>query len=410
MGREKPIKRAAYMKKVVPFIGNPNAKVFMGIRRCGKSTLMKMTADEILSKNPNANIIYVDLELWSNRHLLNADSLYNHIKDSISAEKDNCLFVDEIQDVQEWESVIRSLIKEKCCDIYITGSNSSLLSSEYSTYLSGRLNTVPVQPLSLSECMDFRENATGVRPEAPKALDEFLEIGGFPDVWTRPIERDSAYSMLGDIYAHIVLKDVIRRHNVKNTEVLSKIIGFLCDNVGSNTSPHNIFTKLKAEGDPVNKETVYQYIEYLEEAYFVSKVKRFDLKGKKLLESDYKYYLADLGLKHSLLGYRPSDISKHIENIIYCEMTARGYQTHIGKIGGSEIDFVGIKPGKRIYIQATYLLSSDETVKREFGNLKAVHDSFPKYVVGMDSMWRSGDNVDGIIYRDLAEFLTSDDW
>ena len=410
MVKEKLIRRAVYENKVVPFIGNPNAKVFMGIRRCGKSTLLRLTSEEILSRNPDANVIYVDLELWSNRHLLNADSLYRHIKENIILEKDNCLFVDEIQDVKDWESVIRSIIKEKCCDVYITGSNSSLLSSEYSTHLGGRLNIVPVQPLSLRECMDFRENATGIRPEASSALEEYLELGGFPGVWSRPIARDSAYSMLGDIYAHIVLKDVIQRYGVKNTEALGKIIAFLCDNIGNNTSPNNIFTKLKASGDSVDKGIVYEYIEHLEKAYFITKVKRFDVRGKKLLESDYKYYLTDIGLKHSLFGYRPSDISKHIENIIYSEMSARGYKVHVGKIGNTEIDFVGMKMGKKIYIQATYLLSSEEAVEREFGNLKAVRDSFPKYVVGMDPKWKSGDHVDGIVYRSLAEFLTADDW
>ena len=410
MNEEKLIKRAVYENKVRPFIGNSNAKVFMGIRRCGKSTLMRMTANDILSENPDANIISIDLELWSNRHLLKADSLYDHIKSSIVKGKYNCLFVDEIQDTNEWEAVIRSLIKEKCCDIYITGSNSSLLSSEFSTYLSGRVNIVPVQPLSLKECIDFRENAAGVRPEASSVLNEYLEMGGFPDVWARPIARDSAYSMLGDIYSHIVLKDIIQRYGVKSTEALDKIIGFLCDNIGNSTSPNNIFNKLKESGDPVVKNTVYEYLEYLEKAYFISKVKRYDVRGKKLLESEYKYYLTDIGLKHSLLGYRPSDISKHIENILYNEMTARGYKVQIGKVGNAEIDFIGTKMGKKIYLQATYLLSSEEAVDREFGNLKAVRDNFPKYVVGMDPQWKSRDHVDGVVYRDLAEFLTADDW
>jgi hypothetical protein len=258
--------------------------------------------------------------------------------------------------------------------------------------------------------MDFRENAVGVRPKASELLQEYIETGGFPDIWTRLITRDTAYAMLGDIYAHIVLKDVIQRYKVKNTEVLSKITEFLCDNIGKTTSPNNIFNKLKASGDPVSKETVYGYIEHLESAHFVSKVKRYDVKGKKLLESDYKYYLTDLGLKHSLLGYRPGDISDHIENIVHNEMTARGYKVHIGKVGMKEVDFIGIRMGEKIYVQVTYQLSSDETKEREFSNLKNIRDNFPKYVVGMDPMWRSGDHIDSIIYRDLAEFLTADDW
>jgi len=404
------VKRLVYGNKVAPFIGNHNAKVFMGIRRCGKSTLMQMTANEIVSKDPDVNVIEVNLELWSNRHLLDADALYHHIKDRIAPGKDNRLFVDEIQDVKEWESVIRSLIAERCCDIYLTGSNSSLLYSEYSTYLSGRLNTISVQPLTLRECMDFRESSEGVRPEASDTLNEYLILGGFPDVWLRPISEDSAYSMLRDIYAHIILKDIVQRHGVKNTEVLGKITGFLCDNIGNNTSPHNIYTKLIAEKERVDIETVYQYIGYLEEAYFVTKVKRFDLKGKKHLESDYKYYIADIGLKHSLLGFRREDVSKHIENTVYNEMVARGYEVCIGKAGKKEIDFVGERSGKKIYIQATYVLASDETIEREFGNLKGIQDGFPKYVVGKDPEWKTGDQVDGIVYRDLAEFLTSDDW
>ncbi|MCL2786277.1 MAG: ATP-binding protein [Methanomassiliicoccaceae archaeon] len=407
---EKLIKRTVYGNKVSPLIGNPNAKVFMGIRRCGKSTLMRMVANDIKSKDAEANIIYVDLELMSNRHLLNAVSLYDHIKGNLAPGRHNCLFIDEIQDAEEWESVVRSLVKEKCCDIYITGSNSSLLSSEYSTYISGRLNIIRTQPLSLRECMDFRENVAGTRPEASKLLIEYIETGGFPDVWTRLVTKDTAYSMLGDIYAHIVLKDVVQRYKVKNTEVLSKIIEFLCDNIGKNTSPNNIFNKLKAGGDPVSKETVYEYIEYLENAHFVNKVKRYDIKGKKLLESNYKYYFTDIGLKHSLLGYRPGDISDHIENIVYNEMTSRGYKVHIGKIDKGEIDLIGTRMGDKIYVQATYLLSSEETKEREFGNLKAIRDNFPKYVVGMDPVWKSGDHSDGITYRELSEFLMADDW
>jgi len=403
------VHRDIYDDRIAPFIGNRNAKVFTGIRRSGKSTLMDMTADSILAREPDANIVRVNYELMSDRRLRSMEALYEHVKNSLADGKANYLFIDEIQEVQEWESVIRSLIAERCCDIYVSGSNSSLLSSEYATYLSGRLNTVPVQTLTLRECIRFRE-AYGGNVEAKAVLDDCIRQGGFPDLWTRELPEASARSSLQDIYSAVVLKDVVRRHEIRSTGALDRIMLFLCDNIGRFTSPHRIFTKLRSEGDDVNKDTVYSYLEHLEEAYVIRKAMRYDLKGRKLLESEYKYYLTDLGLKLALTGFRRSDVPWHIENMVFNELTARGYQVTVGRINGREIDFVASRGERRMYVQVAYMLPSEDVIEREFGNLREIQDGHPKYVVGMDPVWRSGDALEGIAYRELSEFLLADDW
>ncbi|MDR3205881.1 MAG: ATP-binding protein [Candidatus Methanoplasma sp.] len=410
MTAQKNIERDVYASRVRPFISNRNAKVFTGIRRCGKSTLMDMTADEIASSNSDANIIRINMEVYSNRRLREADALYGRIKELLDGSRENFLFIDEIQDVPEWESVIRSLIAEKCCDIYITGSNSALLSSEYSTYLSGRINSIPVQPLTFRECVRFVKETGGDAGDAHAILDEYIRFGGFPDLWTSKRSESSAYSTLADIYSTIVLRDVASRYNIRSIASFEKVISFLCDNIGKVTSPFNIYNKMKEEKDPVDKTTVYAYLDHLEKSYFVRKAERYDIRGKKLLESRHKYYLSDIGLKHALLGYREEDIPGHIENIIFNELTARGYRAAVGDIDGKEVDFVAERMGRKLFIQAVHSLSSEDAVGREFGNLSRVDGGFPKFVVGMDPRWKTGDHVDGIRYRDLAEFLTADDW
>ncbi|MDR3074516.1 MAG: ATP-binding protein [Candidatus Methanoplasma sp.] len=395
-----------YLDRVSPFIGNRNAKVFVGIRRCGKSTLMDMTAERILAADPDANIIRINMEFMDSAPLRDVRAFYDYVKGRLAAGRRNCLFVDEIQDIGDWEKAIRSLIAEDCCDIYISGSNSHMLSGEYSTYLSGRLNTISVQPLTYRECLMFRERYEGDED----VFGEYLRRGGFPLIWTMNLSDESAMSALSDIHSTVVLKDIIKRHDIRSTGTLDRLVLFLCDNVGKSTSPFNIYNKMHSEGDPIGKDTLYSYIDHLEEACFIRKTKRYDLKGKRLLESEYKYYLTDLGLKYAVMGFRKDDISGHIENVLFNELTTRGYDVSIGKLGGNEIDFIASKAGKRMYIQATYLISSDAVVEREFGNLKRIDDGYPRYVIGMDPFWKSGDDVDGIVYRDLKEFLTADDW
>lgn len=401
----KDVDRRIYLERISPFIGNPNAKVITGIRRCGKSTIMSTIAEKM---DKNVNKIFIDMELWSNKGLRDPDTFYKEISDRIDPERKNCLFVDEVQEINNWESIIRSLIAEKRCDIYLTGSNSRLLNSEYATYLSGRLNTLMMNPLTLRECIDFEKARKG-SAETNAVFKRFLEVGGFPILWCDDYRRSDAYSMLTDILSAIMMRDIMSKNDVKVPDVLDRIFMFVCDNVGKYTSVHNIYTYLNANDRSISKDMVYRYVQYLEDAFIIQKANVFDIKGKRILSSKYKYFLADLGLKHSAMGYRSKDISGHIENILYIEMKSRGYDVWVGDSNGKEIDLVAERSGERIYIQATYSLSSENVIKREFGNFNGIKDNHPKYVITMDdSLPRS--NQDGIKHCSLKEFLLMEDY
>ena len=397
------------MDFIKPFIGNENAKVLIGIRRSGKSTILRMIADEILQQNPDANIIWIDFERLEFRHIQNLDSLYEYVKKRCRDDVGNYLFIDEVQDVDRWELTIRSLISERICEIFLTGSNSKLLSSEYTTYIGGRYNSMAVRPLSFSECISFLEER-GVKSDIGDAFEKFVKIGGFPSLWLLDYPLDSAYSALTDIYTVIVSKDLVGRYGIRNIELLERIVKFLCDNIGKETSLNNVYEELSKEYGDVSRATVYDYVRFLENSFMFSRVNFDNIAGKKLLRPNYKFYLADIGLKHALLGYDKDDVSWHLENIVFLEMLNRGYRVTAGKIGDGEIDFIGDRRGERIYIQVTYMLSTNETVRREFGNLEAIPDQYPKYVVGQDPHWEDGHSVRGVIYRDVRAFLLDPGW
>lgn len=403
------VERPKYLNRIKPFVGNPNAKILMGIRRCGKSTILTMLADEIKRNDPKANIIRINFELMMFQDLKNYEKLYSYIKEHCKNDVNNYLFVDEIHEADGWEMAIRSLLAEQTCEIFITGSNSKLLSSEYTTYLGGRYNSVKAQPLSLNECVSF-SNKKSAGLDTNDVFERYLRQGGFPIIWVSDYSDVDAYSMLRDIYSVIISKDLIDRYRIRNKELLDRIVAFICDNVGSVTSLNNIYIELSKEYKDIARTTVYEYVEYLENAHFLIRTNSYDIKGKKILSPSYKFYLADIGMKHALMGYKKEDISKHLENIVFLELLNRGYDVFVGTVQGKEIDFVAKRSGEILYVQVTYLLSSEETIEREFGNLKKINDNHPKYVVGMDPTWKGGGNIEGIRYRDISEFLLSDDW
>ena len=398
------IERPAYFNRIVDFIGNPNAKVVTGVRRCGKSTFMHQISEKICSEE-DANIIYIDFELMANYPLKDMKKFYEHIKSSLVEGKKNVLFVDEVHEVIEWESVIRSLIAEKVCDIYLTGSNSKLLSSEYATYLSGRINTLEMLPLSFRECRMFNDAFRSPRTDE-ELLWKFIEIGGFPLVWLREQSDVSAYLTLNDILNTVVTRDIVDRYGIKDRDLLDRIFMFICSNIGNHTSLNNIYNILHAEDRNVTRSTVYDYAGYLESSYLVYKARVYDLKGKKLLSEKYKYFLTDIGLKHAALGYRFNDIAGHMENILYLDLKSRGYTVWVGNNAGREVDLVAERFGKRVYVQSVYRFS-ENAMKREFDNLRGLDDNFPKYVVTMDEHMRG--NMDGIICCGLDEFLKKEE-
>ncbi|MDR3205887.1 MAG: ATP-binding protein, partial [Candidatus Methanoplasma sp.] len=308
----KDVERRLYIDRMMPFVDNNNAKVAVGIRRGGKSTIMNLLIDRL--SGDGVNIIRINMELMENRDLRDHVLLYGEIKKRLDGNKKNILFIDEIQDVKEWESAIRSLIAERCCDIYLTGSNSRLLSSEYSTYLTGRLNILSVFPLTFRECLDF-ERAYRGRADEDETFDRFMQVGGFPNIWRNGYGNDSAYEELRVTLSYIRDKDILSRYGVRNTDLLDRILSFLCDNVGKYTSLNNLYNHLRSAGVSAGKDAVYAYARYLEEAGLVNKVGVYDVRGRAILSSKCKYFLADIGLKHAVRGHRESDIPGHMENI-----------------------------------------------------------------------------------------------
>jgi len=402
----KMVYRERYLSKIRPHIGKPYIKMLTGVRRGGKSTILKMIADEISEKDKNANIVFVDFELYSNASIAYADKLYDHISNSVKKNAKNVLMIDEIQEVEGWEKVIASFNNEAVFDIYITGSNSKLFSSEFSTYISGRYVSFNIQTLSFTECVDFRKVAGGDTSE-DEIFNSMQRMGGFPVVWISGHSESDSYSLIRDIYASIVLRDIVQKHGLSNDAALKRMILFLCDNIAKPTSLNNIYNGLVETYGRFRREAVYKFCEYLEEAFIFHRVEEEGLKGKKILSPKYKFYLSDIGIKNALLGYRNDDIADHLENIVYLEMKSKGYDITIGNINGKEVDFVCKKDNLRVYIQVAYRLSSEKTIEREFGNLKMIQDGYPKYVVTTDPDWISG-NIDGIKYMHVKEFLKLD--
>lgn len=398
-------KRETYLDKIRPFIGDRNAKIIIGIRRGGKSTLMKIIRDEINAEDHNANIVTIDMELFSNRDITDAKKLYERAVSEYRDDKNNYIFIDEVQDIPEWEKAIRSLIAEENYDIYLTGSNSSLLSSEYASMLSGRYVSVEVNPLSFRECLAFPSASDGKSTD--ELFERYLRRGGFPIIWVSDRTDSDAYMILKDVRYAIVLMDLVKKHKINDIDLLDRIIMYLCDNIGNVTSLNNIYESLSREYSTVGKDTVYRYTRYLEEAYIVRRVEVYNIKGKKLLNPKYKFYLTDLGLRHAVMGFRREDIGGYLENIVFIELISRGYSVSVGNNRSKEIDFVADKGSERLYIQVTYRLSSDDVVKREFGNLEGIDDNHTKIIVNMDPDWRSG-NINGIRYMYIIDFLLSD--
>ena len=312
--------------------------------------------------------------------------------------------LDEIQEVDSWEKAINSLLVDLNCDIYITGSNANLLSSELATYIAGRYVEIKVFPLSFKEFIKFSKIQNPQKIcTTEEYFEQYLKFGGLPAIHNFSQDKTSIYQYLTDIYNSVLLKDVISRNNIRDIELLERVILFIFDNIGNTFSAKKISDFLKNQGRKLSTETVYNYLKALENAYIISKVQRYDIKGKSILETQEKFYLLDLGLKHSQLGYRANDIAGHLENIIYLELLRRKYNVNIGKLKTKEIDFIGQKENEKLYIQVTYLLASDDTVEREFAPLKDIKDNYPKYVLSMDNLTKF--NINGIERKKIIDFL-----
>ncbi len=396
------IQRQDYIEKIKPFINKHIIKVLIGTRRSGKSTILKQIIDSLLSDGiPHENIVWINFELNDYFEITDIEKLEDYISSQIeNVDGKIYLFFDEIQVVPQWEKLINSYFAKKNFDIYITGSNSKLLSAEFSTYLSGRYVELNIYPFSFREYIGYNE----ITDDFKSHFYKYLEDGGMPS--TYDYGGDDKKLVLMDLYNSIVLKDIIQRNNVKNIDLLDRIMRFVMYNVGQQFSANKVYKRLKQNMVNLSVNTIYNYLKFFENACLIYPVKREDLKGKKILKYDEKYYLCDLGFRQAIIGNNQRDITRVIENIVYMELLRRGYEITIGKVDNLEVDFVCKKQNKPIYIQVSYLLASEETVEREFKPLKNISDNYPKYVVTMDDADMSHE---GIEHLNLVDFLLGDE-
>ena len=397
------ILRPDYLKAICPFIDVPLVKILTGIRRCGKSTIFLMLRDELLEKGVTEDSIifrrYTDMELEG----FNQHSMYEDLKAAIAGKVRCYLLLDEVQEIKGWEKVINSLLESANVDIYVTGSNSKLMSSEISTYLTGRYVPISVYTLSFQEYLDFKRNRSCSRTEL---LEDYMRTGGFPLVALGDYDDQTAYQIVEGIYHTVVSRDIVKRHRISKQDLFDRVVRFVIENMGKTFSANSISTFLKSEHRTVSVETIYNYLRWLEQAFVIYSCKRYDLQGKAVLKTQEKYYLADVSLKYALCGYNGRMRAAALENIIYLEMRRRGYEVYIGKLGIKEIDFVAEKRGERIYVQACVTIPEDSS--RETDNLLEIPDNYPKYVVTLDRL--ATGNEKGIRVVHLEDFLLADVW
>jgi len=375
------IERPLYIDRLRPFIGKSLIKVLIGQRRVGKSYLLMQMRDIIKKKSPDIQIIYINKELHEFSTIVNSDDLFKYLKENV---KENCkvaLFIDEIQDIESFEVVLRDLVTRNNFDIYCTGSNANLLSSELATFLSGRYIEIKVFGLSYSEFLIFYNLHDSV-----ETFQNYLIFGGLPYLINLNTEIQIAYEYLTSIYNTILLKDVVARFNVRNVKFLENLIAFLADNMGSIVSSKKISEYLKSQKINISTQVVIDYLGYLEASFLIFKVKRTGIEGEKVFEIGEKYFFQDIGIRNAIVGYKTSDIHKILENIVYLHLRMAGYSVTVGLEGKKEIDFIAQKAGEKIYVQVAYMLTNQETINREYGNLLEIPDNFPKYVVTMDEL------------------------
>ena len=402
------IKRETYMSRIRPFIGSDLIKVLIGIRRSGKSVMLDLIKEELCASGVDSSqFISINFENMSNAHLCTAVALHDEIIRRASEIKGRVyLFFDEIQEVDAWEKCINSFRVELECDIYITGSNAKLLSSELATYLAGRYVEFVVYPFSFAE---FIELYRTVYPDTDtrQCFSRYLTAGGMPYLSNLRYDETASRQYLRDLFNSVELKDIVKRNNIRDVDMLERIIAYVTSNIGTTFSSTAISKYLKSEGRSVSPETVLSYIKACTDAFLFYQVKRQDLQGKKILTVNEKYYVADHGIREAVFGGNMKDINLVLENIVYMELLRRGYTVTVGKAGDKEIDFVCEDQGNKLYIQVAYLLASEDTIDREFGVYDRVRDNFPKYVITLDEFDMSRN---GIKHRNIRDFLLQEEW
>lgn len=395
-------------------MGWSGAYVITGLRRSGKSTVMKLLQAELLERGVLAEqIIYINLESFVFSDLKDAKTLYEFIQGKMVAGQKHYVLLDEIQDVQDWEKSVNAFVVDFDIDLYITGSNSQLLSSELATFLAGRYVEIPIFTLSFQEFLTFKLHyGQNSLPQLSFAQDkgalaiafnEYLRKGGFPVVHIANYEQETIDKIVQDIYDSVILRDTVQRHKIRDVELLERVVKYAFDNIGNTFSGKNVADYFKSQQRNLNVNTVYNYLQALESAFILHRVERFDIKGKEILKTQEKFYLGDVSLLYATMGFRLTLIAGLLENLVYLELKRQGYTVYIGKLGDKEVDFIAQKQNEKRYIQVAYKLESETTIEREFAPLLNIADHYPKYVVTMDEYWQG--NIDGVVHLNIVDFL-----
>ena len=398
------INRPDYIEAVKPFIDKPLVKILAGVRRCGKSTIFEMLKEELLRRGVSADHIickrYTEMDIPES---ITAKQMYDELTAAMLGKGHCYLLLDEIQEIDGWEKAVNSLLESTDADIYVTGSNSKLMSSEISTYLTGRYISIPVFTLSFAEYLEFKKDSG----RAPKELlNEYIRMGGFPIVALGNFDERSSYQIVEGIYNSVITSDITKRHNITNFDLFNRVVKYVVENVGKTFSANAIVKFMKGEGRSLSVEAVYNYLEWLEKAFVIYRCQRYDMQGKTVLKTQEKFYLADASLKYCMMGFNPKSVAAMLENIVYFELRRKGYDVYIGKNATKEIDFVAVRRDERIYVQVCRNLPEESD--REVANLLEIKDHYPKYVVTLDEL--AAGNINGVKIMHLADFLLSKEY
>ena len=390
------------------YTDTPFVKILTGVRRCGKSTILKMIMERLKTERhiPDERIIscrYDSMEYVD----LTAKDMYDQLKSRLSTEGKTYLFLDEVQEIEGWERVVNSLASDFDVDLYVTGSNSRMMSSEIATYLTGRYISFRIFTLSFGEYLMFKRQYAPVG-DAKTELANYVRLGGFPATHLQAYSQEEVYTIVRDIYNSTIFSDIVRRNQIRKIDQLERIVKYTFNNVGNTFSAKSIADYLKSEHRSLDNETVYNYLEKLEKAYLLHRCIRYDLQGRELLKTQEKFYLADVALRYSVLGYDADSVAASLENIVYLELCRRGYTVNVGKTDGGEIDFVAERQNERLYVQVTQEIRSEKTAKREYERLLEIRDNYPKYVLTTDAF--AGGNYQGIRTMHIADFLLSTEY
>lgn len=402
------IYRPLYVDKIMAFVDTPFVKILTGIRRCGKSTIFKMIMEKLQTERGVRKEQIVSYRFDSMEYAdMTAKEMYAELKNHLCSDGKTYLFLDEMQEIEGWERVANSLVSDFDVDLYVTGSNSRMMSSEISTYLTGRYVAFHIYTLSFAEYLDFKSRYAPLEDRRTE-LANYIRLGGFPGAHLRSFEQEEVYTIVRDIYNSTIFSDIVKRNQVRKVDQLERVVKYTFNNVGNTFSAKSISDYLKSEQRALDNETVYSYLEKLEKAYLLHRCSRYDLHGKEILKTQEKFYLADTSLRYSVLGYNADSVAASLENVVYLELCRRGYTVHIGKTNDGEVDFVATRQNDKLYVQVTQRIASEKTEKREYERLLEIHDNYPKYVLRTDEF--AGGNYEGIKTMHVADFLLSENF